>query len=277
MLCIVDKPLSPAEIERQEHALRSLTGYLAAVQEFLQTHRPAAESLFAQGSIENGGIWWRETADFALAASFDHLAAFCTLLRGPLPRQAGHSVLRGSAEAAAIAWWLFDPTASEGVRVHRGFEERLYGMHAQRGLIDKAKVLLEAEHRKVVAEAAKFGLAEVPDSRAKGLTHFGRPRLATQDILVRVLPEKPPESSLTNGEILWRILSAYSHSELWTNFVGMPQLEADSKPPALTVHLPTLLRMCGLTLAVHDRAFSRRMHLAGHATWEKERGSLPRL
>ena len=37
---------------------------------------------------------------------------FCTLLRGPIPRQAGYSVLRGSAEAAAIAWWVFDPGAS---------------------------------------------------------------------------------------------------------------------------------------------------------------------
>jgi hypothetical protein len=270
-----DELLSPAESELQQSAFNRLTGYLAAVQEFQHTRQPAAESPFAQGSRTNGGIWWRETADLALAASFDHLAAFCTLLRGPIPRQAGYSMLRGSAEAAAIAWWVFDPNASEPERVQRGFEERLYGIHSQRGLIDKAKQLLEAEHRKVVAEAAKFGLSEVANSRKERLTHFGRPRLGTQDILVRVLPEKAPDSGLTNGEILWRILSAFSHSELWTNFVGVRQLEDDTQPRALVVHLPTLLRMCGLTVTAHDRAFGRRMQLAGHPTWEKQRGPLP--
>jgi hypothetical protein len=106
------------------------------------------------------------------------------------------------------------------------------------------------------------------------LAAFGRPRLGTQDLLVRVLPEKPPESSLCNGEILWRILSAFSHSELWTSLKGLRELEDDTQPRALVVHLPTLLQLCKLTLTAHDRAFDRRMQLTGHATWEKERGPL---
>jgi hypothetical protein len=272
-----DELLSPADTELQQTAFNRLTSYLASVQTFMGTRQPTAESPFAQGSRANGGVWWRETADFALAASFDHLAAFSTLLRGPIPRQAGYSVLRGSAEAAAIAWWVFDPDASEQARVHRGFEERLYGIHSRRGLINKNKELLGAEHRNVIAEAAKFGLSEVPDSRSKGLTDFGRPRPVIRDVLVRVLPEKAPESSLTNGEVLWRILSAFSHSELWTNFLGERDVEDDSQPRSLAVHLPTLLRVCGLTVVAHDRAFSRRMELAGHATWEEERGPLPRF
>ncbi len=161
--------------------------------------------------------------------------------------------------------------------MQRGFEERLHGIHSQRGLIDKAMAQLEAEHRKVVAEAARFGLSEEPDSRAKGLTHFGQPRLATQELLVRALPEKPPESKLTTGEIAWRILSAYSHSELWTNFVGMGEIEDDRQPRALVVHWPTLARMCALTVAAHDRAFTRRMKLAGHSTWGSSIGPLPRF
>lgn len=43
------------------------------------------------------------------------------------------------------------------------------------------------------------------------------------------------------------------------------------------VHLPTLMRMCELTLNVHDGAFSRRMQVTGHSNWEKERGRLPRF
>jgi hypothetical protein len=50
-------------------------------QKFQQEHQPEADSAFAQGSRENGGIWWRETGDLALAASFDHLGALSTLLR----------------------------------------------------------------------------------------------------------------------------------------------------------------------------------------------------
>lgn len=272
-----DEFLSPAESERQQRAFNLLAGYLLSIQDFVQANEPTAESPFAQGNKANGGIWWRETADLALAASFDHLEAFGTLLRGPIPRQAGYSVLRGSAEAAAIAWWVFDPDVAEADRVHRGFEERLLGIHTQRGLVEKNKEELAIQQRAVVEEAARFGLTEQLDSRAKGLTHFGRPRLGTQDILVRVLPDKPPESTLANGEILWRILSAFSHSELWTNMLGLKEVEDDTKPRVLGVHLPTLMRMCELTVRVHDAAFNRRMQLAGYSTWEKERGILPRF
>lgn len=270
-----DQPLTPAESERQQRALARLNGYLAAVRSFQHENQPTDDSFFIKATKENGGIWWRETGDLALAASFDHLEAFRTLLRGPIPRQAGYSVLRGSAEAAAIAWWVFDPDASEADRVQRGFEERLHGIHTQRGLVEKNKERLARLQADLVAEAAKFGLSEEPDSRSKGLTHLGRPRLVTQDLLIRILPDKPPESSLANGEILWRMTSAWSHSELWTNMLGLKEVEDDTKPRVLTVHLPTLMRMCELTVRIHDAAFSRRMQLAGHATWEKERGPLP--
>ena len=271
-----DQSLTPAESKRQQSALARLNGYLAAVQSFQHENQPTVDSFFRKATKENGGIWWREIGDLALAASFDHLEAFRTLLRGPIPRQAGYSVLRGSAEAAAIAWWVFDREVSEAERVQRGFEERLFGIHTQRGLVEN-KDKLEVQHRAVVDEAAKFGLSEQPDSRAKGLTHFGRPRLAIQDLLVRILPDKPPESNLANGEILWRLTSAWSHSELWTNMVGLQEAVDDTKPRMLTVHMPTVLRMCELTVRVHDAAFSRRMQLAGHPTWEEERGPLPRF
>jgi hypothetical protein len=119
----------------------------------------------------------------------------------------------------------------------------------------------------------ELGLSEQSDSRKDGLTHFGKPRLGIQDLLVRALPDRPPESSLTNGEILWRMLSAWSHSELWTNFVGVQEVDDDTKPRVLTVHLPTLMRMAELTVRVHDAAFSRRMQLTGHQTWEQARGA----
>jgi hypothetical protein len=273
----VNQSLAPGDDQRQQDALATMSSYLEAVANFQATKLPASGSFFSLATKANGGTWWREVADLALAASFDHLWAFHTLLRGPLPRQAGYTVLRGSAEAAAIAWWVFDPGVPEQQRVHRGFEERLYGIHSQRGLIGRNKDRLETQHQGVVNEAAKFGLAEEPDSRREGLTHFGRPRLGTQDLLVRVLPEKPLDSDLSNGEILWRILSAFSHSELWTNLVGLSELEDDSQPRMLMVHMPWLMRLCDLTVAVHDRAFDRRMQLAGHATWTTQRGSLPRF
>jgi hypothetical protein len=269
-----DLPLTRAESERQHRALAGLRGYLAAVQKFRQANRPTADSYFVRATKENGGLWWRETGDLPLAAAFDHLEAFRTLLGGPIPRQAGYSVLRGSAEAAAIAWWVFDPDASEAERVQRGFEERLHGIHSQRGLVERSKERLRAQHDELVAEAANFGLSEQSDSRKEGLTHFGKPRLGIQDLLVRALPDKPPESSLANGEILWRMLSAWSHSEIWTNFVGVQEADDDTMPRVLTVHLPTLLRMAELTVRVHDAAFSRRMQLTGHTTWEQERGTL---
>jgi hypothetical protein len=269
-----DLPLTQAESERQQRAFAGLRGYLAAVQNFRQANQPTADSYFVRATKENGGLWWRETGDLPLAAAFDHLEAFRTLLGGPIPRQAGYSVLRGSAEAAAIAWWVFDPDASEAERVQRGFEERLHGIHSQRGLVERSSERLRAQHDHLVTEAGKFGLSEQSDSRKEGLTHFGKPRLGIQDLLVRALPDKPPESSLANGEILWRMLSAWSHSELWTNFVGVQEADDDTKPRALMVHLPTLMRMADLTVRVHDAAFSRRMQLTGHKTWEQERGAL---
>jgi len=272
-----DQPLSHEDRDRQVRTLVTLDGYLTGVAEFMGRNRPTPESVFALGTRENGGIWWRETGDLPLAASFDHLEAFRTLLRGPIPRQAGLSVLRGSAEAAAVAWWVFDSDATEEERVQRGFEERLLGIHSQRGLVEQNKDRLAAQHRAVVDEAAKFGLSEEPDSRAKGLTHFGRPRLGTQDLLTRMMPDTPPESKLSNGEILWRVLSAFSHSELWTNMLGLKASEDDTRSRVLSVHMPTLMRMCTLTVRAHDAAFSRRMKLAGHSTWEEERGSLPRF
>jgi hypothetical protein len=272
-----DLPLSHEESERQQTALAALNGYLAAVQAFRQAKPSTPESFFVQATKQNGGLWWREIADLALAASFDHLEAFRTLLRGPVPRQAGYSVLRGSAEASAIAWWIFDSDTSEAERIHRGFEERLLGIHSQRGLVEKNKDKLQAQHRAIVDEAAKFGLSEQTDSRAKGLTHFGKPRPTIQDLLTRMLPDKPPESSLTNGEILWRVLSAYSHSELWTNMVGLKEAKDDTQPRLLSVLLPVLMQFCTLTVAAHDAAFRRRMQLAGHSTWEEERGHLPRF
>jgi len=272
-----DQPLSQEDRDRQLRALATLDGYLNDLAEFQGRNRPTTESLFALGTRENGGIWWRETGDLPLAASFDHLEAFRTLLRGPIPRQAGFSVLRGSAEAAAVAWWVFDPDATEEERVQRGFEERLLGIHTQRGLVEQGKDRLAAQHDAVVDEAAKFGLSEEPNNRAKGLSHFGRPRLGTQDLLTRMMPDTPPESKLSNGEILWRVLSAFSHSELWTNMLGLKESEDDTRSRVLSVNMPTLMRMCALTVRAHDAAFSRRMLLAGHATWEAERGSLPRF
>jgi hypothetical protein len=272
-----DQPLTPAESERQRRALNNLDGYLNAAQGFQQAYEPTQDSFYSRATKENGGQWWRETGDLPLAASYDHLGAFRTLLRGPIPRQAGYSVLRGSAEAAAIAWSVFDPGVTEEQRVQRGFEERLRGMHTQRGLVHNRKELLAKLQRDLVAEAAQFGISEHPDDRAPGLTHFGKPRLGIQDLLVRILPDKPPESSLANGEILWRMTSAWSHSELWTNLVGLQQAEDDTKPRVLAVHLPTLMRMCELTVRVHDAAFSRRMQLTGHATWEEVRGPLSRF
>jgi hypothetical protein len=72
-------------------------------------------------------------------------------------------------------------------------------------------------------------------------------------------------------------LSAFSHSELWTNLVGLREQEDNTQPRALVVHLPTLTRFCVLTVMAHDRAFDRRMQLAGHATWSNDLGPLPRL
>ena len=213
----VNQPLTPDDSRRQHEALTTLSSYLEAVVAFQGTKVPTADSFYRLGTKANGGTWWRETADLALAAALDHLWAFRTLLAGPLPRQAGYTVLRGSAEAAAIAWWVFDPDVKEEQRVHRGFEERLYGIHSQRGLIGSNKDQFEAQYGAVVQEAAKFGLSEKPNSRSEGLTHFGRPRPGTQDLLVLVLPERPRGVALSNGEILWRFLSAFSHSELWTS------------------------------------------------------------
>jgi hypothetical protein len=269
---------SEAENLRLRHAVGSLSAYAESLQVFQANNEPTADSAFAQGNRENGGIWWREAGDLALAASFDHLQAFITLLSGDVPRQAGYSVLRGSAEAAAIAWWLFDPAVTEQERVQRGFEERLYGMHVQRGLVEKKdKPKLEAIHKAIVAKAAPQGLSEEPDSQAKGLTHFGRPRLSIQDLLIRVLPEKRPESELTNGEWLWRSLSAFGHSEIWTSVAGLREVEDDTKPRLLVVNLDTLFPFAELTITAHDKAFSRRMLLAGHPTWEQQRGALPVL
>jgi hypothetical protein len=156
------EPFSDADLQRLNLAREGLSGYLQAGEDFQASHQPAAGSPFFLGSRENGGIWWRETGDLALAASFDHLLGFLALMSGPVPRQAGYSVLRGCAEAAAIAWWLFDPTANELQRVHRGFEERLYGIHSQRGLIQQNTAQFEARRNALVADAARHGLAGHP-------------------------------------------------------------------------------------------------------------------
>jgi hypothetical protein len=174
---------SEAELQRVHLAIEVLSAYLLSAERFQADNQPAAGSPFVLGSKENGGIWWRETGDLALAASFDHLLAFTNLLTGNVPRQAGYSVLRGCAEAAAIAWWLFDPTVTEKKRVQRGFEERLYGIHVQRGLFEKKnRPKLEAFHDELVAEAGRNGLSEKPNTQAKDLTHFGHPRLPIQDL-----------------------------------------------------------------------------------------------
>jgi hypothetical protein len=268
---------SEAELQRLRRALSSLDAYLSSVESFQTTTEPAIGSPFVLGSKENGGIWWRETGDLALAASFDHLRAFRTLIAGDVPRQAGYSVLRGCAEAAAIAWWLFDPIATEEQRVHRGFEERLDGIHVQRGIVEKKDLpKLEAAHSALVAEAARHGLSEQVNSQTK-LTNFGRPRLSIQDLLTRILPEIPPESKLANGEWLWRSLSAFAHSEHWTNAVGLREAEDDTKPRMLVVNLPMLFSCAESTVTVYDRAFGRRMSLAGHPRWEQRRGELPGL
>jgi hypothetical protein len=269
---------SEADLQRVRLAVESLSAYLLSAGHFQADNQPAAGSPFVLGSRENGGIWWRETGDLALAASFDHLLAFTNLLTGNVPRQAGYSVLRGCAEAAAIAWWMFDPTVTEEKRVQRGFEERLYGIHVQRGLFEKKdRPKREGFHANLVAEAGRHGLSEKPDSQAKGLTHFGHPRLKIQDLLTRMLPEKPTKSEVPTGEVLWRSLSAYSHSEIWTSLVGLSEVEEDSKPRRLVVNLTVLLGLAQLTVNAYDRAFSRRMALAGHPMWTQRRGALPSL
>jgi hypothetical protein len=269
---------SPCELQRVHLAIEGLSAYLLSAERFQADNQPAAGSPFVLGSKENGGIWWRETGDLALAASFDHLLAFTNLLTGNVPRQAGYSVLRGCAEAAAIAWWLFDPTVTEKKRVQRGFEERLYGIHVQRGLFEKKnRPKLGAFHDELVAEAGRHGLSEKPNTQAKDLTHFGHPRLPIQDLLTRVLPEKASKSELPTGEVLWRSLSAYSHSEIWTSLVGLREDDDDTKPRRLVVNLSVLLGLAQLTVNAYDRAFSRRMALAGHPMWKQRRGALPRL
>jgi hypothetical protein len=267
-----------AESERIRRAIDGLSAYLEAVVKFQEEHPPTADSPIGKASEANGGRWWFETGELPLAASIDHLGAFVTLLRGPVPRQAGYSVLRGSVEASAIAWWLFDPTVAEKERVQRGFEERLHAIHTQRGLAPHVLDEIEQRRRALVEEAVKFGLHEKDDSRSEGLTHLGRPRLQIQDLLVRILPEKPPDADAqTRGEFLWRSLSAWSHSEMWTNVVGLSIVEDDRQPRNLAVNIPILMVMCTLTQQVFDKAFGRRMELAGHPTWEQERGVLPVL
>ena len=267
-----------ADSQRIAHTIEGLSAYLDAVVTFQVTHPPTVDSPIGEATAANGCRWWVETGELPLAASLDHLGAFVTLLRGPVPRQAGYSVLRGSVEASAIAWWLFDTTVTETERLQRGFEERLHAIHTQRGLAPHVLDEIEARRRAVVEEAAKFGLEEKPDSRSAGLTHFGKPRIQIQDLLIRILPEKPPEpDAQTRGEFLWRSLSAWSHSEMWTNTVGLALVQDDSEPRNLSVNIPILMVMCTLTLQAFDRAFGRRMELGGHPTWEQERGALPAL
>ena len=269
---------SNADLQRVHLAVEGLGAYLLSAERFQAEQQPAAGSPFVLGTRENGGIWWRETGDLALAASFDHLLAFTNLLTGNVPRQAGYSVLRGCAEAAAIAWWLFDPTASEKQRVQRGFEERLYGIQVQHGLVEKKnRPKHKARYDDLVADAKRHGLSEKPDSRAKDLTHFGHPRLPIQELLSRVLPEKAAKSELPTGEVLWRSLSAFSHSELWTSLIGLREDDDDTKLRRLVVNLTVLLGLAQLTVNAYDRAFSRRMALAGHPMWRQRRGALPRL
>jgi hypothetical protein len=254
---------SEAELQRIHLAIADLSAYLLSAERFQADNQPAAGSPFVLGSKENGGIWWRETGDLALAASFDHLLAFTNLLTGNVPRQAGYSVLRGCAEAAAIAWWLFDPTASEEQRVQRGFEERLYGIHTQRGLIEEKNMpTLEARHDELVADAARHGLTEQPDSRKEGLTTFGRPRLSIQDLLARMLSERTSKSELPTGEVLWRSLSAFSHSEIWTSLIGLREVEDDTKPRTMVVNLNVLLGF-GTAYGERSRQGFRPAHGAG--------------
>ena len=268
-----------AESDRIARAIDGLGAYLEAVVRFQAEHPPTADSPIGLASEANAGRWWVETGELPLSASVDHLAAFVTLLRGPVPRQAGYSVLRGSVEASAIAWWLFDPTVSEDERVQRGFEERLHSVHTQRGLAADAHDLEEIDKRQraVVEQAAKFGLKEERDSRVGFLTHIGKARMPIQDLLIRILPEKPSDATQTQGEFLWRSLSAWSHSEMWTHAVGLAIVEDDSQPRNLVVNIPILMVMATLTLRTFDRAFGRRMELAGHPTWERARGPLPNL
>ena len=69
----------------------------------------------------------------------------------------------------------------------------------------------------------------------------------------------------------------FSYSELWTSLIGLREDDDDTKPRRLVVNLSVLLGLAQLTVNAYDRAFSRRMALAGHPMWKQRRGALPSL
>lgn len=167
----------------------------------------AAERSFA-------GPWYQQplTAIHALAGlrvvvAADHLQSLSALLGASVPAFSDLTLVRGTLESSARAWWLYDPALNPKERFARGMTEWAYSEYRAQQVIriekgdDRSRL---DRIDKMVLAAEQYG---IPVVRERGKPPAFWQRRAETTALVKSMMGKL-------GEAAWRWTSSVTHGEL---------------------------------------------------------------
>lgn len=192
----------------------------------------------------------------------DHLQALDELLKPPVPALADLTVARGVLEAAARAWWLYDPYAEPIERLARGWTERLHARRERDKLLRSLDT--EPDDASTVEEQVRQAAGEdnLPYGEHQGTVWVGRPRPSTTQLVTWMDP--------TTAEQAWRWMSGSSHGLSVHVLLRSEPIDDERSPTGLRLaerprSLQDVYTVAAFALEAHAQTFDRRLAYHG---WE---------
>lgn len=236
---------SPAQTRRvTATSISRLCSLLAAslnlVRQFQALHHLAPErgsQAWNELQQEDSFRMWGEqpiaTAHSVAAAYFtaasDHLRSLQILASDDTQAMGALVVARSALEAAARAWWLFDPAIDVGERTARGLNEKLLSLQRQLQFPDETRTREDGDEqtRRIVAGAEAYGVKVRRRKKSEELLGIGAaPPSATEvvDALIRSALGKAV------GGHVYRYYSALAHPTAY-GILDHLRLEPDARTP----------------------------------------------
>lgn len=201
-----------------------------------------------------------EQARLLLAASEDHLRTVLILLQNNvLPMFSPFSLLRPAAEADVRIAYLVDPAIDEMQRLARGLNVRLESLVEQNKVRPDVQLLAQRVQT-LTDKAVANGIIVRPSTKAgRGLVDsYGEPRRSEVELF---------GSYMTEGETMYRFLSAHVHSMPWVMLdadKATPTEDPDIAQVPLELDTKIFVGVLATVLAVHDKVIGDLMRLAGY-------------
>jgi hypothetical protein len=213
-----------------------------------------------------------EMANLKLSTAEDHLLAAAALMSQGIPRYACYTVLRGTIEAAAAAFWLVGPKLTPRDRHGRSLTAQLLNLLATKREYPSNDITERVQGLRKAA--AGLELKEVLDRDGRLIAFGARRPSITQQI------KSLPIFDSIERSTTYSTVSAFAHGEMWAILKNRKTLSMNDSHSVLelSVDVEMLLDFASRAVDAYDHALSTWLRLTAGSeaedAWIQVRGPM---